>query len=102
MIVAGGTGDVPRCPVDPAREARADRGARDARELRDPREVALELRNQRALAEYDLTPWPLDSAAFSSYAQAQFQREKQMLDEIGFSGVTFVPADDVFKLKQAT
>jgi len=39
---------------------------------------------QRALAEYDLTPWPLDSAAFSSYAQAQFQREKQMLDEIGF------------------
>lgn len=39
---------------------------------------------QRMLAEYDLTPWPLDAAAFSSYAQAQFQREKQMLDEVGF------------------
>lgn len=39
---------------------------------------------QRLLHEYDLTAWPLDGNAFRSYAQAQFGREKQMLDEIGF------------------
>ena len=37
---------------------------------------------QRVLREYDLTDRPL--AAFASYAQAQFAREKQMLDEVGF------------------
>jgi len=39
---------------------------------------------QRITQEYDLTPWPLDAAAFRAYAQAQFVREKQMLDEVGF------------------
>ncbi len=39
---------------------------------------------QRVLREYDLVPWTLDATAFSRYAQAQFLREKQMLDEVGF------------------
>lgn len=38
----------------------------------------------RQLADFDLAAWPLDSAAFRSYAVAQFAREKQMLDEVGF------------------
>jgi tripartite-type tricarboxylate transporter receptor subunit TctC len=40
---------------------------------------------QRRLAEYGLTPRPLlDAVAFTSCALAQFLREKQMLDEVGF------------------
>lgn len=39
---------------------------------------------QRLVAEYDLIPWLLDGAAYRQYAEAQFVREKQMLDEIGF------------------
>lgn len=39
---------------------------------------------QLMMREYDLTPWSLDGAAFRAYAQAQYAREKQMLDEIGF------------------
>ena len=39
---------------------------------------------QRLIAEYDLIPWLLDGAAYQQYASAQFVREKQMLDEIGF------------------
>lgn len=38
----------------------------------------------RQLSDYDLAPWLLDSAAFRGYAQAQYLREKQMLDEVGF------------------
>lgn len=39
---------------------------------------------ERVLDEYDLTPWLPDSMAFTSHVQAQFQRETQMLDEVGF------------------
>lgn len=39
---------------------------------------------QRLLQEYDLTAWPVDGKTYAAYAQAQFAREKQMLDEIGF------------------
>lgn len=39
---------------------------------------------QLLLSEYNMTPWPVDAAAYRAYAQAQFPREKQMLDEIGF------------------
>jgi len=39
---------------------------------------------QRLLNEYDLTAWPVDGKTYAAYAQAQFGREKQMLDEIGF------------------
>lgn len=38
----------------------------------------------RLLGDYDLTPWAVDGAAFQAYAEAQFAREKKMLDEIGF------------------
>ncbi|KQP22444.1 tripartite tricarboxylate transporter substrate binding protein [Pseudorhodoferax sp. Leaf267] len=39
---------------------------------------------QRLVADFDLAPWPVDGAAYQAYAQAQYVREKQMLDEIGF------------------
>ena len=39
---------------------------------------------QRICSEYDLVPWLLDGAAYQQYAAAQYVREKQMLDEIGF------------------
>jgi tripartite-type tricarboxylate transporter receptor subunit TctC len=39
---------------------------------------------QRLLSDFDLAAWPLDAAAFRAYAQAQYTREKQMLDEVGF------------------
>jgi tripartite-type tricarboxylate transporter receptor subunit TctC len=38
----------------------------------------------RQVSDYDLYPWVIDGAAFRGYAQAQFAREKQMLDEVGF------------------
>ena len=39
---------------------------------------------QRLLAEYDLSPWGVDGAAYRKYAEAQFVAEKKMLDEVGF------------------
>ncbi len=38
----------------------------------------------KQVSDYDLYPWAIDGAAFRGYAQAQFAREKQMLDEVGF------------------
>lgn len=39
---------------------------------------------QRLVAEYDLSPWVVDGAAYRKYAEAQFVNEKKMLDEVGF------------------
>jgi tripartite-type tricarboxylate transporter receptor subunit TctC len=39
---------------------------------------------RRVANEFDLAPALLDPAGYRAYAQAQFQREKTMLDEIGF------------------
>lgn len=39
---------------------------------------------QRQVAEYDLSPWVVDGSTYRQYAEAQFVREKQMLDEVGF------------------
>jgi tripartite-type tricarboxylate transporter receptor subunit TctC len=39
---------------------------------------------QRLLSDFDLAAWPMDGTAFRAYAQAQYTREKQMLDEVGF------------------
>jgi tripartite-type tricarboxylate transporter receptor subunit TctC len=39
---------------------------------------------QRMMDEFDFVPWEVSGATYRSYAEAQFPREKQMLDEIGF------------------
>jgi tripartite-type tricarboxylate transporter receptor subunit TctC len=39
---------------------------------------------RRVANDFDLAPALLDPAGYKAYAQAQFQREKTMLDEIGF------------------
>jgi len=39
---------------------------------------------RRVVNDFDLAPALLDPAGYKAYAQAQFQREKAMLDEIGF------------------
>jgi tripartite-type tricarboxylate transporter receptor subunit TctC len=39
---------------------------------------------RRLCNEFDLSPALLDPAGYKAYAQEQFQREKTMLDEIGF------------------
>ena len=38
----------------------------------------------RLASEFDMAPALLDPAGYKAYAQAQFVREKTMLDEIGF------------------
>ena len=39
---------------------------------------------KRLSSEFDMAPALLDPAGYKAYAQAQFVREKTMLDEIGF------------------
>lgn len=75
LVVVSPFGLVAPKNLDPAMAARLQAAIRKAEQAPA---------YQRVTQEYDLTPWPLDAAAFRSYAQAQFVREKQMLDEIGF------------------
>jgi tripartite-type tricarboxylate transporter receptor subunit TctC len=75
LVVVSPIGIVAPKNLDPAISRRLQAAIRKAEQSSD---------YQRVLREYDLTDWPLDSAAFAGYAQAQYAREKQMLDEVGF------------------
>jgi len=75
LVVNSPIGLVAPKGLDPAILARLQAAIRKAEKSAD---------YQRVLQDYDLTPWPLDAEAFLRYAQAQFVREKQMLDEVGF------------------
>ena len=48
------------------------------------RKAAEDADYKRLSNEFDMAPALLDPAGYKAYAQAQFQREKTMLDEIGF------------------
>ena len=39
---------------------------------------------RRIVDDFDLAPWNIGGEAYRQYAVAQYDREKQMLDEIGF------------------
>lgn len=75
LVITSPFGIVASRNLDPAVSARLQVAIRKAEKSPE---------YQRLVQEYDLTPWPLDSTAFRAYGQAQFVREKQMLDEIGF------------------
>lgn len=75
LVVNSPIGIVAPKGLEPAVSARLQAAIRKAEKSVD---------YQRVLQEYDLTPWPLDAESFVRYAQAQFVREKQMLDEVGF------------------
>jgi len=75
LVITSPIGIVAPRKLDPAIAGRLQAAIRKAEKHPD---------YQRLLQEYDLAPWPLDGNAFRSYAQAQYGREKQMLDEVGF------------------
>lgn len=75
LVVRSPIGIVAPRKLDPAISTRLQAAIRKAEKSAE---------YQRLLQEYDLTAWPVDGKTYAAYAQAQFGREKQMLDEIGF------------------
>jgi tripartite-type tricarboxylate transporter receptor subunit TctC len=75
LVIQSNIGIVAPRQLDPAIAARLESALLKATKNAD---------YQRMAQEFDLVPWEVGGAAYRSYAEAQFVREKQMLDEIGF------------------
>lgn len=75
LVVQSPFGLVAPKNMDPAVRARLEAAFQKA--AQDPA-------YRRILDEFDLAPWNASGEAYRQYAVAQYDREKQMLDEIGF------------------
>lgn len=75
LVVQSPFGLVAPKNMDPAVRARLESAFQKA--AQDPT-------YRRIVDDFDLAPWNINGEAYRQYAVAQYEREKQMLDEIGF------------------